>query len=124
MITPTMRLATALVCGTILFPIGALAEGKPKPEVQANATPPTCPYLQQGRDENTGSTTATFNPSTKILNIQVNRSVPGMFWGMAESRTRASADKILANCPEISTVEVNFKSGQKLTHRRDGKAPQ
>jgi hypothetical protein len=77
-----------------------------------------CPFLNQGRDQDTGSTSATYNPSTKVLNIQVNRSVPPMFWGIAESRTQARADKILANCPDIAMVEVNFQSGQKLTRRR------
>jgi hypothetical protein len=77
-----------------------------------------CPFLNQGRDKDTGSTTATYNSSTKVLNIAVNRTVPDMFWGVAESRTRHRADQILANCPEIAMVEVNFKSGQKLTRRR------
>jgi hypothetical protein len=77
-----------------------------------------CPFLNQGRNSDTGTTTATYDPTTKVLNIQVNRSVPGMFWGMAESKTRARATQILNNCPEIAMVEVNFKSGQKLTQRR------
>jgi hypothetical protein len=115
----------AAICGGLVLSTGSVLLPHTASHAQTTAANNTssvaaanCPFLNQGRDKDTGSTTATFNPSTKVLNIAVNRTVPDMFWGVAESRTRQRADQILANCPEVAMVEVNFKSGQKLTRRR------
>jgi hypothetical protein len=122
----SIKQLAAVFCGGLVLSTGGILLSHSHTHAQTTATTAapngvgrsTCPFLNQARDQDTGSTTATYNPATKVLNIQVNRSVPPMFWGIAESRTQARADKILANCPDIAMVEVNFQSGQKLTRRR------
>jgi hypothetical protein len=78
----------------------------------------TCAYLNQNRDEDTATTQATYNPATQSLNIKVTRSVPGMFWPIAESMTKDRANKILKECPNINSVKIDFKSGQSMVVKR------
>lgn len=90
--------------------------------VEANAKDPlteTCPYLTQKRDADTATTQATFNSTSKTLNIKVNRSIPDMFWGVVQSMTKDQADKILQQCPTISSVKIDFQSGQSMVVKRN-----
>jgi hypothetical protein len=94
-----------------LFSVPAQAE-------TSAATAASCPYLAQSSDKDTSSTKSVYDSQSKALNIQVERSVPEMFWGIAESRTRDRATKILDNCPNVKAVHVTFQSGQRLTVTR------
>jgi hypothetical protein len=87
---------------------------QPKPAPVA-----ACPYLNSSKDQNTSSTNAVYDPATKILKIQVTRSVPDAFWPMAESMTRERANKILDQCATINQVHVTFQSGQKMIVARN-----
>jgi hypothetical protein len=118
-------LGTASVA--LLSPIKAVAEKpaaaktavvKGAVEKPAEKTAAACPYLYQNSNNDTASTKAVYDAKTKTLNIKVERSIPSMMWPIAESMTQKSVDKIFANCPTISLVNVNFQSGQTLTRKR------
>uniref|UniRef100_B8HYD4 Uncharacterized protein n=1 Tax=Cyanothece sp. (strain PCC 7425 / ATCC 29141) TaxID=395961 RepID=B8HYD4_CYAP4 len=108
---------TSIACvGTWFAPLHASSSALAK-EV-APVKEAGCPYLYQTGNTNTSSTKATYDSKSKTLNIEVDRSVPDMFWPIAESMTKDSVDKILDKCPSISLVKVNFQSGQTLTRKR------
>jgi hypothetical protein len=127
--SPILLLAALPLLSTMAFsPTAALAK-KPAPTPAATAPATTkpvapaaaassCPYLTESGDKDTSSTKAVYNSSSKTLNIQVDRAVPDMFWGIAESMTRERANKILEECPSIALVQINFQSGQKMTVQR------
>lgn len=102
----------------------AQAKPAPKPIAPVVRTTPavaaaSCPYLNNSKDENTSSTEAVYDPATKTLKIQVTRSVPDMFWPIAESMTRDRVVKIMEQCSTISRVSVTFQSGQKMMVERE-----
>jgi hypothetical protein len=127
---PLIALVGCSLLGTasvsLLSPVKAVAEkpasaktavvkGADKP---AEKTAAACPYLYQNSNSDTASTKAVYDAKTKTLNIKVERSIPSMMWPIAESMTNKNVDKIFANCPTISLVNVNFQSGQTLTRKR------
>jgi hypothetical protein len=87
-------------------------------------TNPLMAYLNTSKDENTASTNAVYDPASKTLRILVTRSVPDMFWPIAESMTRERANKILAECSTINQVQISFQSGQKMMVAREVTAKQ
>jgi hypothetical protein len=96
-----------------------LAKPAAKPATPPAVAAASCPYLNSSKDENTSSTEAVYDPATKTLKIQVTRSVPEMFWPIAESMTRERVTKILDQCSTISRINVTFQSGQKMTVERE-----
>jgi hypothetical protein len=112
----------AVVCTGLINPISAQA--KPAKPAAPAATTASCSYLNSSKDENTASTNAVYDPATKTLKILVTRSVPDMFWPIAESMTRDRANKILAECSTINQVQVSFQSGQKMMVAREVTAKQ
>jgi hypothetical protein len=107
--------ATLTLCTSLVLPV--LAQAKPTPRPTANNA--ACPYLNSSKDGNTSSTEAVFDPASKTLRIQVTRSVPDMFWPVAESMTRERATKILEQCNTINRVQISFQSGQRLSVERE-----
>jgi hypothetical protein len=121
---PIILLAALTIVSPFATPMMAEAKPKPKPTTPAAtvapaATTASCPYLNSSKDENTSSTNALYDPATKTLKIQVTRSVPDMFWPIAESMTRERVNKILDQCSTVNQVHVTFQSGQKMTVARD-----
>lgn len=124
-----MRFPILLLATLSLLAPAAPMLAKPKPQPTSPAvtrptTPPavtaaSCPYLNSSKDENTSSTEAVYEPATKTLKIQVTRSVPDMFWPIAESMTRDRVTKIMDQCSTINRVQVTFQSGQKMLVERE-----
>jgi hypothetical protein len=112
--------ATAILLKGVLVLFNTLALLTVHPMFKKLSAQPSeiCPYLNQQSDEDTSSTKAIYDNNSKVLNIQVERTVPDLFWSIAESRTRKRVSKILEECPMISMVNVTFKSGQKITIKR------
>jgi hypothetical protein len=120
---PSLFFATTLAFASVTLTNPLIAQAKPKPATPA-ATTASCSYLNTSKDENTASTNAVYDPATKTLRILVTRSVPDMFWPIAESMTRERANKILAECSTINQVHISFQSGQKMMVAREVTAKQ
>jgi hypothetical protein len=120
---PSLFFATTLAFASVTLTNPLMAQAKPKPVTPA-ATTASCSYLNTSKDENTASTNAVYDPASKTLRILVTRSVPDMFWPIAESMTRERANKILAECSTINQVQISFQSGQKMMVAREVTAKQ
>lgn len=114
-----MRYSIGFIATLSLLTTLTPALAQTKPIARTPATTVACPYLNSSKDGNTSTTEAVFDPASKTLKIQVTRSVPEMFWPVAESMTRDRATKILEQCSTINRVQVSFQSGQKLLVERE-----